>query len=167
MLGGSDEKDFPNSIGWYSRSRNLVIHEPYKPILRSVDYSNWLVQCVNKPYLRTDISGAREEYEADDVIRLPGIQMGFTFTPSQNLSASASGFLLGYLDVNCHMTFRGRRLDDPLAAQSHKFHPYLGLQALPAPGSGCYEEAKSEKKESTDLSVSSIQAVLRTLKPSK
>jgi len=42
VLGGSDEKDFPNSLGWYSRSKNLVIHEPFKPLQRTVDYSSWL-----------------------------------------------------------------------------------------------------------------------------
>jgi len=113
VLGGSDEKDFPDTIGWYSRSRNLLVHTAFKEADRTVGYSNWLTQCVDKPYLRTDLNGAREQYEADDIIRLPGIQMGFGFTPSQNVSASQSGFFLGFLDVNCAMTFRGRRLDDP------------------------------------------------------
>jgi len=116
VLGGSDEKDFPNTIGWYSRSRNLIIHTAFKEVDRTVNYANWLVQCVNKPFLRTDLNGAREQYEADDIIRLPGIQMGFLFTPAQNVSASESGYLLGFLDVNALYSFRGRRLDEPQIA---------------------------------------------------
>lgn len=101
VLGGSNDADFPANLGWYSRSKNLLVTEAYKPASRRVDYGNWLVQCVNKPFLRTDIGGrAREEYEPYDVVRLPGIQMGTVFTPSQNVSASASGYLIGYLDVN-------------------------------------------------------------------
>jgi hypothetical protein len=46
--------------------------------------------------------------------------MGFLFTPSQNLSSSASGFCLGFLDVNAQYTFRGRKLDDPAAGSRMK-----------------------------------------------
>jgi hypothetical protein len=32
----------------------------------------------------------------------------------KNVSASESGYFLGFFDVNARYTFRGRRLDDPL-----------------------------------------------------
>lgn len=71
---------------------------------------------MNKPFLRTDLGGGREQYESDDIIRLPGIQMGFLFNPSQNVAASSSGYLVGFLDVNALFSFRGRRLDEDAVA---------------------------------------------------
>jgi hypothetical protein len=42
--------------------------------------------------------------------------MGFLFNPSQNVAASSSGYLLGFLDVNAFFSFRGRRLDEDAVA---------------------------------------------------
>jgi len=100
VLGGSDAKDFPESLGWYSRSKNLGIHTNFKTLDRHIDYRSWLSQCVPQPYKRTDLLGTRELYETDTVVRLPGIQMGFNFNPSQNVSASQSGYLIGFFDLN-------------------------------------------------------------------
>jgi len=83
VLGGSKDADFPDTLGWYSRSRNLQMHTAFQNSERVVDYSNWLVQCVSKPFLRTDVGGrVRETYEETEIVRLPGIQMGFLFTPA-------------------------------------------------------------------------------------
>jgi len=38
--------------------------------------------------------------------------MGFNFNPSQNVSASQAGYLVGFFDLNAQYEFRGRRLDD-------------------------------------------------------
>jgi len=46
--------------------------------------------------------------------------MGFNFNPAQNVSASQSGYLLGFFDLNAQYEFRGRKLDD-VPVQSSPF----------------------------------------------
>jgi len=63
VLGGSKQSDFPNSLGWYSRSKSLNIIEPFHKAHRTLNFDRWLSQVVPKPWLRTDLLGTRERYE--------------------------------------------------------------------------------------------------------
>lgn len=52
------------SVGDYERARTAQISTSWKGCSRSIDYSTWLSQNVEKPYLLTiDSTGNREEYQ--------------------------------------------------------------------------------------------------------
>lgn len=75
--------------------------------MRRQDYTNWLTQSLDHPYLRTILGTTREFYQDDGIDRVPAIQILAVFTRLID-----GQFVAGYLDTNVCYTFRGRRLDD-------------------------------------------------------
>jgi len=66
--------DFPTSLQNYSRSRTLQLtHNGFVKAKRTINYTNWLMQCLDHPYLRTIVGGARERYQSDGIDRVPAI----------------------------------------------------------------------------------------------
>jgi len=79
---------------------------PQHTVNRYHDYTKWLTENLDHPYLQTiDQSASRELYVEKNI---PALSFWKTFSPTDSFTSNA---VLGIMIIKVHYEFRGARLD--------------------------------------------------------